>query len=80
MTRVLAFAVLAGALLQAGPAAAQESLSVRAVSVLGHLIAQQGNQALRDIRDQMRERLQQDLKPVLPRPAPATPPPPRQQG
>lgn len=79
MNRPATAVLLAAALFQAGPAAAQDSLPARAFSALGHAIAQQGNQALRDIRDEMRERLLRDLKPVLPQPAPASRPQPAQR-
>lgn len=70
--------VLALALLAAGPAAAEESYGARvaaaAANSVGHWIANQGNQALRDIREDLRDNLAQTLKPLLPAPAEVTPP------
>jgi hypothetical protein len=57
-------------LLSAAPAGAtDESLSGRAMTALGILIASQGNQALRDIRDEMKEHLLDDLKKLMLKPA-----------
>lgn len=68
---------LALALLASGPAAAEESYGARvaaAASSVGQWIANQGNQALRDIRKDLRDNLAETLKPLLPAPAEVTPP------
>ena len=73
MSSLLALALLGAA----GPAAAGEPAVTRAsVSVaVGHWIAAQGNAALREIRDDLRKHLVENLKPQLPAPtaAPSTP-------
>ena len=57
-------------LIAAAPAGAtEESLSERAITALGILIASQGNQALREIRDEMKEHLLDDLKQLMLEPA-----------
>ena len=70
--------VLALALLAAGPAAAQESPGARVVAAaansVSHWIVSQGNQALRDIREELRDSLADTLKPLLPAPAEVSPP------
>lgn len=58
--------LIATALTLAGPAAASDSPSERAASAVGHWIAMQGNQALRDIREDLKDRLSDSLKPLLP--------------
>lgn len=68
LSSLLLASTLAGA---SNPAAAAESLGDRAAVAVGHWIAAQGNQALRDIREEFRERLLETLKPVLPAPATA---------
>ena len=75
--------LVATALTLAGPAAAADSAGERAASAVGHWIAMQGNQALRDIREDLKDRLADSLKPLLPTPdtlkaasAPATDPAP----
>lgn len=74
--KILASLLLAAALAGASaPAAAAESLGDRAAVAVGHWIASQGNQALRDIREEFRQRLLETLKPALPAPAPAAPAP-----
>lgn len=69
---------LALALLAAGPAAAEESYGARvaaaAASSVGNWIANQGNQALREIREDLRDNLADKIKPFLPAPAEVTPP------
>lgn len=64
MSSLLALALLGAT----GPAAAAESTGTRAVAAVGHWIAAQGNAALRDIREDMRKRLSETLKPQLPAP------------
>jgi hypothetical protein len=70
--------VLALALIAAGPAAAEESYGARvaaaAASSVGTWIANQGNQALREIREDLRDNLADKIKPFLPAPAEVTPP------
>lgn len=70
--------VLTLALLAAGPAAAEDSYGARvaaaAASSVGQWIATQGNQALRDIREELRDNLADKIKPFLPAPAEVTPP------
>lgn len=67
------------ALLGSGPAAAQDSPGARvvaaAVNSVGLWIANQGDQAVRDIRKDLRDTLAEKLKPLLPAPAELTPPP-----
>ena len=66
---ILMSSLLALALLGAtGPAAAAESAGTRAATAVGHWVAAQGNAALRDIRDDLRKRLADALKPQLPAP------------
>ena len=73
MSRLIKSSLLALTLIAtAGPAAASESPGTRAASAVGHWIAMQGNQALREIRQDLRQRLAENLKPLLPTPAPAT--------
>jgi len=69
--------LLALALLASGPAAAEESpgarAAVAAVNTVGHWIADQGNQTLREIRKDLRKSLVATLKPLLPAPAVVAP-------
>lgn len=69
-------ALLMTAILSASatPAAASDGAGTRAATAVGHWIAMQGNEALRDIREQFRERLLESLKPLVPAPAPAAAP------
>lgn len=55
----------------AAPAAAQDSLP-HAAAAVGHAIAAQGNAALIEIRREIGERLLQQIKPILPKPATET--------
>ena len=59
--------VLAAALMgvHAG-AQAQDSITQRMATGVGRVIAAQGNAALLQIRDELRERLEQDIEPLLP--------------
>lgn len=70
--------LLAFALLASGPAAAQDSPGARVVAAaansVGLWIASQGDQALREIREDLRDTLAEKLKPLLPAPAEVTPP------
>lgn len=76
--------LLALALLASGPVAAEESPGARAAIVaansVGRWIASQGNQALIQIRAELRRDLAESLKPLLPspdsiaKPAPAAAP------
>ena len=76
MSRLAKSALIAVTLLaSAGPAAASESPGMRAANVVGHWIAMQGNQALRDIKQELRDRLAESLKPILPAPTAAAPAP-----
>lgn len=59
---------LAGA---TGPAAAADGTGARIATTVGHWVASQGNAALREIRDDLRKRLPEALKPRLPAPVPA---------
>lgn len=59
-----------------GPAAAaQDSLPARAATAVGLAIASQGNAALVQIREELKDTLLEQLRPYLPRPteAPAVP-------
>lgn len=59
--------------LACGPAHADDrSLPSRAASLVGQLIAQQGNAALTQIREELRDDLVRTLRPLLPTPVPAT--------
>lgn len=53
------------------PAAAQDNLP-QAAAAVGHAIAAQGNAALIEIRREIGERLLQQIKPILPKPATET--------
>lgn len=64
---LIALTVLAAAG-AATPAAAADSVGARAASAVGHWIAMQGNEALREIREEIDERLADSLKPMLPAP------------
>lgn len=54
-----------------GPAAAQDSLPARAATAVGHAIASQGNAALVQIREELKDTLLEQLRPYLPSPAEA---------
>ena len=77
MTRsaLIKSSLLALALIASGPAAAQDSAGARAAILaansVGHWIASQGNQALIEIRKDLRENLTKSLKPLLSKPAEA---------
>lgn len=51
-----------------GAAHAQDSLTQRVVTGVGHVIAAQGNAALVQIRNELGETIEQALKPLLPAP------------
>ncbi|MDP9140964.1 MAG: hypothetical protein M3O62_09255 [Pseudomonadota bacterium] len=51
-----------------GAAHAQDSLTQRVVTGVGHVIAAQGNAALVQIRAELGETIEQALKPLLPTP------------
>lgn len=70
MNKPLAAALVLSFAAFAGPAAAaEESLSTRAVSAVGAMIANQGNAALVQIRQELEDTLLEQLRPYLPRPA-----------
>ena len=50
------------------PASAQGNLPARAVSALGTVIADQGNAALVQIREEFKDTLVERIKPYLPKP------------
>ena len=54
----------------ATPVSAEDSLPARAITALGLAIAQQGDLALIEIRDDLRRNLLKNLKPLLPQPEP----------
>ena len=62
-----AAAAIAAGLLGTGPATAgEESLPSRAASMLGGYIAQQGNAALMQIRNDLKKDLTRTIKPFIP--------------
>ncbi|HVT34810.1 MAG TPA: hypothetical protein VHE37_04480 [Nevskiaceae bacterium] len=66
--QVFAAVMLASAL--AAPAqAADRDFSERVFAVMADTIAEQGNHALRDIRNEVRRNLVNTLKPLLPEPS-----------
>ena len=65
----LSFAAALAALCFSTGANAGESLPERAVEALGAVIASQGNAALLEIRQELKDTLLEQLKPLLPRPA-----------
>lgn len=69
MNKPLAAALVLSFAAFAGPAAAEESLSSRAASAVGAVIASQGNAALVQIRQELKETLLEQLRPWLPQPA-----------
>jgi hypothetical protein len=75
-SNLLTSSLLALALLgAAAPAAANEYAGARAASAVGHWVAAQGNAAVREIRDDLRQRLSDSLKPRLPAPKGSAPSP-----
>lgn len=58
----------------AAPAAADDITTRTAVAV-GQAIAAQGNAALAEIRQEIKDALMEQIKPLLPEPAPESPPP-----
>jgi len=73
MNKFHAAALVLGFAAFAGPAAAEESLSARAVSAVGAVIASQGNAALVQIRQDLKDTLIDQLRPYLPQPADEAP-------
>jgi hypothetical protein len=60
--------VLGAGALAMSPAQAAGHAGERAVIGIGYWIAAQGNQALRDIREQMKQELVDHVKPLVPQP------------
>jgi hypothetical protein len=52
----------------AAPASAEDNLPTRAASALSAVIASQGNAALVQIREELKDNLRERLAPYLPRP------------
>lgn len=58
----------------AGTAAADEGIATRTAVAVGHIIAAQGNAALVEIRRELKDALLEQVKPLLPKPAPEAQP------
>ncbi|MGH8629494.1 MAG: hypothetical protein ACREU7_01845 [Burkholderiales bacterium] len=71
-THLAAAAALSCALASA-PAVASDSLPQRAAMALGAAIASQGNAALAQIRQELKENLLERIAPLLPKPSDTTP-------
>ncbi len=74
--KTLTTLALAAALLGSATAAsAQEPLMQRLATGVGQIIAAQGNAALSDIRDELRDSFKRSVEPLLPRDAAPAPEP-----
>lgn len=67
-TSLIALVLLTGSV---GAQAAETSISSRVASGIGHVIAEQGNKAFREMREEARKQLVEAIKPLLPKPAAA---------
>lgn len=65
-TRSIFTALFAVALLGTAPVHAEESLVSRVATGVGHAIAAQGNAALAQIREEVKDKLADSIKPFLP--------------
>ena len=69
MNKTFAAAAIVALAAFAGPASAQDNLPARAISAVGYAIAAQGDAALVQIRQELKDTLLEQLRPYLPQPA-----------
>lgn len=73
MKKSIAAAIVLGLATFSGSAAANDDLRTRLMVSAGAAIAAQGNAALAQIREELKDSLMDQIKPYLPKPAQETP-------